>query len=395
MENQTVSFGKWQRIGWLAAVVGLAASAYGYKTNHAQFAQSYLLAFVYWFAFAGGSLALLMIHHLVSGRWGFVVQRPLEAAARTIPLFALLFIPIVLSMHDLYHWTHADAVEHDHLLQWKSRYLNSSGFLLRAGIFFVIWTFLAYTLSSWSNRLDTQEDAATVRRLRALAAPGMVVFALTMTFASFDWLMSLEPHWFSSIYGALFMVGQGLATFCLMAIMAYALGRREPIQKVITPRQYHDLGNFMFAFTILWTYMSFSQFIIIWSGNLPEETFWYMQRSNEEGRDWLSVSILLAVLNFFVPFILMLFKANKFNPGRLRLIALWILAVRALDYYWQIGPTFRTRAADLHWLDAATFVGVGGLFLAVFLGLLAKRPILIKHDPRFSAFAAGGSQGHH
>jgi hypothetical protein len=392
METQTTDFGKFQKAAFVLGLIGLIASAYGYKTSHEQFASSYLLAFVFWLALAGGSLALLMIHHLVSGRWGFVIQRPVEAAARTMPLFALLFIPVVLCMHELYEWTHLEVVANDRVLSGKAGYLNEKFFLMRAAVYFVVWTVLAYTLSCWSNKLDHTEDAETVKKIRALSAIGIVAFAITMTFASFDWVMSLEPHWFSSIYGALFMVGQGLATFAFMSMMAAYMGKREPLHGVITPRQYHDVGNMMFAFTILWTYMSFSQFVIIWSGNLPEETFWYLDRG---GPGWLPVSFILAAFNFVLPFVFMLIANNKRNPDRLKKIAFWVFTVRAIDYYWQIGPTFRDSALDLHWLDAATFVGVGGLWLAVFFTLLKRRPLLIKHDPRFSAFAAGGQSGHH
>jgi hypothetical protein len=391
METQTTDFGKFQKPAFVLGLIGLAASAYGFKTNHDQFAQSYLLAFVYWLALAGGSLALLMIHHLVSGRWGFVIQRPVEAAARTMPLFALLFIPIVLNMHQLYEWTHAEVVAADHILQWKAPYLNEHFFKIRAVIYFVVWIFLAYTISSWSNKLDQSEDADTVKKIRALSAIGIVVFALTMTFASFDWVMSLTPHWFSSIYGALFMVGQGLATFAFMSIMAAYMGKSSPFKGVTTAQQYHDVGNMMFAFTILWTYMSFGQFVIIWSANLPEETTWYLDRA---GPGWLFISVMLFIMNFVLPFLFMLFKSNKRNPDKLKWIALWVLTMRITDYYWQIGPTFRESALDLHWLDAATFVGIGGLWLAVFFTLLKRRPLMIKHDPRFSAFAAGGGSGH-
>jgi len=392
METQKTDFGKFQKPAFVLGLIGLVASAYGYKTSHEVFASSYLLAFVFWLALAGGSLALLMIHHLVSGRWGFVIQRPVEAAARTMPLFALLFIPVVLCMHELYEWTHLEVVAQDRVLSGKAGYLNEKFFLIRAAIYFVVWTGLAFTISSWSNKLDHTEDAETVKKIRALSAIGIVAFAITMTFASFDWVMSLEPHWFSSIYGALFMVGQGLATFAFMSMMAAYMGKREPLHGVITPRQYHDVGNMMFAFTILWTYMSFSQFIIIWSGNLPEETFWYLDRG---GPGWLPVSFILAACNFVLPFVFMLIANNKRNPDRLKKIAFWVFTVRAIDYYWQIAPTFRDNALDLHWLDAATFVGIGGLWLAVFFAILKRRPLLIKHDPRFSAFAAGGQSGHH
>jgi len=395
MENQTTLFGKIQKSALLFGLIGLAASAYGFMTNHDQFAQSYLLSYMYWLALAGGSLGILMLHHMVNGRWGFVIQRPLEAGARTFPLMILLFVPIAFSIHELYEWSHLDVVAHDHILQMKQAYLNETSFLIRAAVYLIVFAVLGAVISKWSNKHDTDEDAKLVDKIRVLAAPGILIFVLITSVMAIDWMMSLEPHWFSSIYGVVFMVGQGLATFAFMSIIAAYMSKREPFKGVTTAQQFHDLGNLMFAFTILWTYMSFSQYIIIWSGNLPEETVWYMQRSNMGGQNWLNVTYVIVAVNFVIPFLLMLFRNNKRNPDRLKLIAFWILVGRAVEYYWLIAPTFRKSATDFHWLDAATFVGVGGIWLAVFFSLLKKRPLIVKHDPRFSKFAAGGNAGHH
>lgn len=387
MTETTVDCSKLKKPALIAAVVGLALSAVGYVTNHAQFAQSWLIGWNFWFLIASGSLGWLMIHHMVSGRWGFVIQRPLEAAARTIPFMLVLFVPVLLSMHELYEWTHEEAIAHDHLIQAKLPYLNAPGFMIRFGVYAVIWIFLAYRLSALSRKLDQGPDEAVVKKMRAIAAPGLVLYALAMSFASFDWMMSLEPHWFSSIYGALYMVAGGLSTLLFMILV---LRRVPPLRAVATAQQSHDLGNLTFAFTVLWAYMTFGQFLIIWSGNLYEETFWYLDRA---AGGWLVVSWILFGFGFILPFFLLLIRNNKRQLNLLATIALGMIAVRYVDVYWQVAPTFRDHPAALSWMDLAAWVGVGGTFLYLFARQLEKMKPL-NQDHRFADFIAGGKEGH-
>lgn len=382
--------GKYQRIALVVGVLGAAATGYGYVASHDTFYTSYLMAFTYWLGLAGGSLALLCIHHLVAGKWGFCIQRPLEAAAKTVPLMALFFIPIILGMHELFEWTHEEA-KHDHVLQQKALYLNEQGFLIRAGVFFVIWTLLAYTLSKWSNQQDKESDPARVNeRIRTLSGPGLVAFVLTMSFAAIDWGMSLTPHWFSTMYGPMFMIGQGLTTFSFMAIIAWRLSHHKPLHHVITHQQFHDIGNLMFAFTVLITYMGVGEFIIIWSGNLPEETEWFLHRAHG---GWKNVAIALFICQFVIPFFLLLNKPLKRHGNILSKIALWILAVRYLSVFWMVAPTFRDHVF-VHWTDLAAWAGMGGLWIAAFLGLLKSKPLLPEGDPRFKAKMAEHVAGH-
>ncbi len=388
MDNARQELAGWKKVAGIAAVIGILGSIAGYVMNHEQFSRSYIMAYDYWLGLGLGGLGWLMIIHLTSGRWGLVIQRPMEAAARTMPLLLVLFIPVVIGMHDLYEWTHKDVVAEDHLLQFKQPYLNTPGFLIRAAIYFGIWIVLAYALSRLSRKQDETGDADITRRLRVISAPGLVLFGLSATFASFDWLMSLEPHWFSSIYGALFMVGHGLGALAFIGIVTHVLARRKPLEGVITPQQFHDVGNLTFAFVILWTYMSFGQFLIIWSANLYEETMWYLDRRYG---GWLIVSIILFILHFVVPFILLLMRNNKRISGRLVKIGLLILVVRYVDVYWQVAPTFREHAASLHWMDAATFLGVGGLWVLAFLRQLGQAAVLPKNDPRHTEFVKGGA----
>lgn len=386
----TVDLKKLRNLALPAGVLGLCASAYGYMQNHDVFAVSWLMGWVFWFFITVGSLGWLMIFHLTSGRWGYVLQRPFEAASRLMPLMLLLFIPIVLNLHSLYEWTHPEVLATDKLVQIKAPYLNEQGFIIRLVVYFVVWIALAYSLSAISRKASSNGSEEAVRKMRVIAAPGLVLFGLTATFASFDWMMSLEPHWFSSIYGAIFMVASGLTTMLFMAMLANHLSQREPLKGVITAQQFHDIGNWCFAFTILWTYMNFAQFLIIWSGNLYEETFWYLYRSKG---GWIQVSVLMAIFLFALPFLVLLFKSNKRDSSRLAKIAFFIFVARLLDVYWLIGPTFRKKALDLHWMDAAAFIGIGGIWLWFFALGLRKVPLL-SGDARFVDFAKGSKGGH-
>ena len=387
-----VDLKKLKSVALPVGVIGLLASAFGYTQNHDEFAVSWLMGWTFWFYLSLGSLGWLLIFHLTSGRWGFVLQRPFEAAARLMPVMLLLFVPVLFSMHSLYEWTHEHAIAHDPLIQHKLPYLNTPGFLIRCGIYFAIWTFLAYRLSGLSRGADAKDNPETVKRMRVVAAPGLLAFSLAATFASFDWVMSLEPHWFSSIFGAIFMVSAGLSTMLFMAILAHHLSKREPLKNVITTQQFHDFGNWCFAFTILWTYMNFVQFLIIWSGNLYEETFWYLKR----GKDgWLEFSMVFAVVLFFVPFILMLFRNNKRNSKVFASIAVVLLAARYMEMLWLIAPTFsfRSHAFAFHWMDLAAMAGIGGTWLWLFANGLKKGPLL-SGDARFTEFAKGDKAGH-
>jgi hypothetical protein len=384
-----VDLKKLRSVALPVGLLGLLACVFGYVNDHDGFAVSWLMGWTFWFFLSLGGLGWLMIFHLTSGRWGYVIQRPCETAARLMPVMLLLFIPVVLSMHSLYEWTHPEAIATDHLIQHKQAYLNQTGFLIRLGVYFAIWTGLAYALSGLSRAAGANGNPDTVKRMRVIAAPGLLAFSLAATFASFDWLMSLEPHWFSSIFGAVFMVAAGLSTMLFLAVLMHHLSKDKPLKGVITAQQFHDIGNWCFAFTILWTYMNFSQFLIIWSGNLYEETFWYLKRAKG---GWVEFSAIMAVVLFAIPFILMLFRNNKRVSATLATIAGVVFIARYMEIYWLVAPTFRKTAASVTWLDAAALLGIGGLWLTLFtLGL--RRAPLLSGDARFVDYAKGG-EGH-
>lgn len=360
----------------IVGVVALAAAIAGGFADREQFFQSYITAYIYVLAIPVGSLALLMVNHVTRGAWGVIARRMLEASARTIPLLALFFLPIAIGMKSIFHWADPEVMAHDSLLAEKAIYLNTTFFYVRAVIYFAVWTGLAYVLSGISRRQDDDADIRHAQRMQGLSAGGLVIFMLTLTFAAFDWIMSLDAHWFSSIYGVYYVAGAALATLAFTVIMAVWLGGREPMNDVLRPVHFHDWGKLMLAFTMLWAYFSVSQLIIIWSGNLPEEVTWYMTRTDGS---WKYFAQAIVVLHFFVPFALLLSTDIKRNARRLILVAIWVLIMRWIDLFWQTAPSLHRH--DIHWLDIALPIGLGGLWLAFFFTQLKSRPMIPRNEP--------------
>jgi hypothetical protein len=373
---------QFDRLQHRAFAVGLAALAVlvgGVLLNSEQFFRSYLLAYVFWIGIALGSLAIVMLHHLVGGAWGSVIRRLLEAGTRTLPLMTLLFIPILFGLHDLYLWARPDHVAADQLLQHKSLYLNIPFFVIRNILYFAVWIVTATFLNRWSFEHDRTGEPILTRRLRLLSGPGLVLYGLTVTFASIDWVMSLEPDWFSTIYGILFIVGQGLTTLAFVIPAAVLLADRQPLSKVIAPTHFHDLGNLLLSFVVLWAYIAFSQYLIIWSGNLPEEIPWILRRTTG-GWEW--IGLFLVPFHFVLPFLLLLSRGTKRSARMLFRVAVLILFMRIVDLFWIVVPAFLPTGLAIHWMDLAAFIGVGGMWLAVFVRQLKARPLLPLHDPR-------------
>lgn len=366
----------------LVGVGGLALCAVGGFTNPTQFFFSYLLAFMFWLGIALGCLSIVMLHHLSGGAWGLVIRRLLEAGTRTLPLMAILFLPLLLGIPSLYVWARPDVMASDPILREKSLYLNVPFFLARALIYFGVWAGLAHFLNRWSLEQDRTADPALARRLQVLSAGGIVLYALTITFASFDWVMSLEPHWFSTIFGVLFMGGQALSALSFIIAAAVFLATRKPLCDVLLPSHFHDLGKLLMAFIMLWAYFSFSQFLIIWSGNLTEEIPWYMHRL---AAGWQWVGIALVLFHFAIPFAILLSRANKRKARILGWVAAGVIVMRVVDLFWLIGPEIHQEGLRVHWLDVAAPLAVGGVWLAWFLWQLGTRPLLPLNDPYLKA----------
>jgi hypothetical protein len=374
-----VQIAQWQRWALMAGIAGALLAAVGFLLNGwAQFLRSYLFAYLFWMGMALGCLGILLLHHTVGGKWGMMIRRMCEAGARTLPFMILLLIPVLASLPVLYEWARPEAA-HDPVIQAKSAYLNVPGVIGRSIFYFLVWSFYAWRLSTWSAQQDSSGDVSLIDRMRAVSAPGIVVFTFVTTFAFVDWIMSLEPHWFSTIYGVMFLVGQVLESFAFMIALVIVLSDREPLRRYITKQHLHDLGNMMFAFMVLWAYLSFSQFLITWSGNLPNEIPWYLRRMRG---GWGWVALALVVFHFATPFVLLLMRGVKRNAQRLLWVCVLLIVFRLLDVYWIVEPAFYNQKLSVQWLDFVMPVAIGGLWLAGFFRLLKSRPLLPLRDPR-------------
>ncbi len=369
-----------QRRFLLAGAAGAVVSAIGFFADPAQFYQSYLTAYVLVLGASLGCLGLGMIHQLSGGAWGVVTRRLIGASSRVLPVLTVLFLPIVFGMHDLYHWTHEEAVAADEILQHKQLYLNTPFFLVRAAFYFAVWNGLVYFLNAWSLEQDRTGDPDLPRRMQMLSGGGLVALGLTVTFASFDWLMSLDPHWFSTIYGVLILGGQGLTALALLIIVLTWLSRRAPLDSIVVPSHFHDLANLMLAFVLLWAYFSFSQYLIIYSANLPEEITWYTRRLQT---GWRAIGVFLVVFHFALPFAILLSRKLKRRPGFLVKVAAGILLVRLVDLFWLVAPELHPDGFAIHWLDLVLPATLAALWTGLFFRELRGRAILPVHDPQF------------
>ncbi len=349
------------------------------------FLHSYLYGYVFWLGVSLGCLGLFMLHHLVSGGWGHVIQRMTEAGMRMIPLMAVLFLPLIVGMRELYPWTGPSEPG----VVIRTAYLQVPFFIIRSVGYFVVWGGMAWILTRWSVLQDRLGDPSYTRKLRLLSAPGLVVYVLTMTFASVDWLMSLEPGWASTVYGFLVVVSQVLSALCVAVITLRFVGERPPISQVVTERHVHHLGNLILTFVILWAYMAYAQFIIIWAGNLPDENVWYLHRL---APGWSTLGLFVVILHFFIPFALLLFRKVKRSVRALSRLAVWILVLRVVDTFWLVSPSFHPSGISVAATDLVSPLAIGALWVAAYLWLLRRRPLIPLHDPRFVVpeGAAGG-----
>lgn len=369
----SMDFGSWQKKALLCGLVGVTLSLLGAFADAAVFFRSYLLAYVYWISFALASLGLTLLHNLTGGRWGVVIRSFLNSGMSTLPLMALLVIPILVGIPTLYHWAHQDAVAHDAVLQHKAPYLNVTAFVVRTVFYFTLWIATAVLLRG--------------PRAKWISGPALILFVFSVTFAAVDWIMSLEPHWYSTIYGAILIVGQALQTLALCVILLALLADKEPFVRFLHPLHFHDLGNLIFAFTVLWAYTAFSQFLIIWSGNLPEETPWYLRRTNE---GWQMVTVILMLFHFAVPFFLLLMRYVKRRARLLARVAAGILIVRVIDLFYWIEPA-HSSGLVVSWMHLTALVGIGGIWLYLFLRRLGQGPVLDVNDPRLPVLGHGGA----
>lgn len=370
-------------------IIFLILTAIGAFTDQAQFFRSYLWAFVFWVGLSLGCMAWLMTQYLSGGAWGVMTRRVAEAASKTIPIWLVLFIPLILGVHSLYNgsWANPDVVAKDPVLQHKAAYLNVNFWILRAYIYMVGWSLLAFLLNRWSDREDREGGVRPREQMAKISAPGLIFWAFSVTFMSTDWVMSVNAHWFSTMFGLLFVAGQGLSSLGFIITVMVMLSKTRPMSDLITKRHMHDLGKLLLANVMVYAYFSYSQFLITWAGNLPEEIPWYKHRLQG---GWEILGFVLVIGHFALPFALLLSQDLKKNFKMLRAVAVLLILMRLLGVFWETVPEFFPDRIQVSWLDFTAPIGLGGLWLALFLTNLLKRPLIPPNNPHLEEALAHG-----
>ncbi|MBV9760048.1 MAG: hypothetical protein JO340_05750 [Acidobacteriaceae bacterium] len=374
-----------ERISGIIGVIGLALCVVGFLMNRAVFFQSYLFAFIYWGGFALGGLGVLLMGHTVGGKWCATSRRFLEAQMGTLWIVAVFTVILLFGLHDLYPWTHIGDMKEladREVLRHKQGYLNIPFFVVRVVIYFAVWFFWGLRVRRMADRQDQTGDPTLRERMRAFSAPGVLVFTMTATFAYIDWILSADAQFFSTVYGAMILIGDVLQSFALTIMAMILTSRGDRFGGRVNAIILHDLGNLMFAFTIFWTYLTASQLIIVWPANLPQELIWYLNRVHGF---WKYFALVTALSMFAIPFLALLSQTRKRDPRRLIRVCVWLLLARIIDIYWIVEPTYRRHGFWMSWTDFAAFFGVGGIWLFVFVRQLRQRPLLPLRDPRVMA----------
>jgi hypothetical protein len=353
-------------------ILALAGSAIGAFTNPKQFFFSYLFAVLFWLGLSLGCFVVIMIHQLAGGRWGYPTRRFLEAGSMALPLMAILFVPVFFGLRYLYPWAQTNASPE------QQAYENNWAYIIRQIFFFFVWIWLASRLRKWSLEQDRTSDAAPTRRARFLSGPGTVIYGLLVTFASIDWIVSLEKNWSSTMFGIIIAGGQILTAFAFAILLLALFQNQEPFAATVNKVHYHHLGNLLLTFVLFWTYVSFGQLLIIYSGDIPRELEWYRHRI---AGNWKTVVAVIALFNFFLPFFLLLFRGIKKNVAALATLAVLLLVVHLVDAYWLVMPTLHETGVSVSWLDFTAPIGIGGLWISCFLWRLKAAPLLPLNDP--------------
>jgi hypothetical protein len=378
-----------ERIAGVVGGLGLLLSLAGFFANRAQFFQSYLFAFLYWGGFGIGGLGVLLLNNVVGGKWGATSRRFLVAQMRTLPVIGIFFIVLLFGLKYLYPWTHSDLVAANEYLHHKAPYLNTPFFLIRQVVYFAFFILIAARLSSWYDEQDRTGDFALRERIRAFSAPMLLLFVLIATFAYIDWVLSADAQYYSTVYGGILIIGNVLQAFALTNLTLILASQGDRFGGRINAKILHDLGNLMFAFTIFWAYLSAAQLIITWPGNLPQEISWYLDRTNGY---WKVLAVVMGLTMFLIPFLALLSQQRKRDPRRLMKVCIWILIAKIIEIFWFVEPTYRSKSAGallatspgftVYWTDFAAFLGLGGVWVFMFIKQLRRSPLLPLRDGR-------------
>jgi hypothetical protein len=372
-------FSNFRGIAGAVGALCLLLSCAGFFFNRVEFFHSYLFSYLYWVGFTFGGLGIVLLNNVVGGRWGVTTRSFLIAAARTLPAMLLLFIPFFFGMDKIWPWADANRLHNDAFLWHKRHYLNVPFFWIRAAFYFAVFFFLAFRVRRMADQQDATGGASWPVRMRQMSAPGLLVFVFLATFAYIDWVLSADNQFYSTVYGAMLLIGNVLQTFALTIVAVILASKKDRFGGRINSSLLHDLGNLMFAFTIFWTYLSVSQLIIVWPADLPQEIAWYLVRVKG---GWKPVAAAISLIMFAIPFLALLSQTRKQQPHRLIRVAVWLLVAKAIDLFWIIEPTFRTNGFYVYWTDITTFLGIGGVWLYLYFGYLRERPLLPLKDPR-------------
>jgi hypothetical protein len=361
----------------IAGLIGLAGAIAGYFISGPEFYRAWLSPFIFWFLIAAGALGILMLQYVTGGEWGLLIRRPLGAAARTVPLFILFGIPLVIGLRYVYPWADLEVMANDHHLQQKQLWLNATGWVIRALIYFGLWALFAWRIRILSLDFAKTRSPYTELSRRKWSAAGLLMIVLTLTFASVDWVMSLEPKWFSSMFGISFTIGAGLSAFAFVTFFLTLLADNKAMEGILKPSHFRDLGNLLLAFTMLWAYTNFSQFLLIWYGNIQEETPYYLKRMQH---GWGVMAAVLIIFHFFLPFFMLLMRSIKDRPKTIAIVTILLLAMRFVDVYWLVAPAHYGEHFNFSWITIFAFVGIGGVWLWAFIGQLKGQTIIPIHE---------------
>ncbi|HLR25656.1 MAG TPA: hypothetical protein VK112_07285 [Fodinibius sp.] len=360
-------------------IVGLLISGVGYFLDHDQFFFTYLVNFAFFSSIALGSLFFVLLQHLTRSQWSITLRRIPETISSNIWIWGLFIIPILFGMHSLYHWTHAEAVASDPVLQGKSPYLNTTFFIIRQIIYFGLWSFLGYQMYNKSVKMDKTGDWGLQTFMRRSSGPGLFFFGITFAFASFDWLMILDPHWYSTIFGIYYFAMSFQAVFAILALVVLFFWKKGILTNTIQKERMYDIGVQLFGYTVFYAYIAFSQFLLIYYGNIPEETVWFLERLNG-GYQYLAYFYLFG--RFVIPFIVLLPKKPKYNPTVMGTMSVLILVSHLVELYWIVMPVLNEHGFYFNWMIVTNFIGLGAIFFGLFFYKFKQNKMIPVKDPR-------------